>query len=118
MLDKTKEIPLGWLAPDGSFFKCQYYEHVATAEEICELLGIDRFDIYEPVDDFLIDRGFVKISQSSIGSKHYIIYWSKHLTSVQRYYLNDYFEKEQELKFPINPTSICRWKYEEDMIKE
>lgn len=115
---RTKEMPLGWLAPDGSFFECKYYEHVSKAEEIIELLGIDECSIYVPVDDFLFKLGYTKICQSSLGDKQYIVYWDKRLTPYQRYYLEDYFDNEKELKFPMSSTSICRWRYEDDIIKE
>ena len=55
---RTKEMPTGWLSPSGELFKCDYYEHNATAEEICEKYNIEYNNLsYFGKDDALFALG-------------------------------------------------------------
>ena len=36
------EMPTGWLSPNGELYKCGYYEHNATADEICEKMNVEK----------------------------------------------------------------------------
>ena len=108
-----KEMPTGWLSPSGDLFKCEYYEHEATAEDICDKYNIPT-NSYRGNDDALLSLGWCKLSISLLGNKKYYVYWQRPLTAYQRYFLKEYFENEKDLKFPIDSTSICKYLYEDD----
>lgn len=112
---RTKEMPTGWLSPDGEIFKCNYYEHNATAEEICKRLNIEynKFS-YFGKDDALFALGWCKLAISSLDDKQYLVVWERPLTPYQRYFLNEYFDNEKELLFPMNITSLAKYYYENE----
>lgn len=112
------EIPTGWLAPDGELWECDYYEHAAVAEEICEKLQL-YCDPYsrKGSDDCLLSNGWVKLGISSLGQKRYRVHWEKFLTDYQRNFLKKYFENEKDLKFPMCSTSLCKFLYEDEFFE-
>lgn len=118
-MSRMIEMPTGWLSPSGDLFECDYYEHSATAEEICEKYNIAyNKNTFVPRDDALFSVGWCKLAISSLGNKQYLVYWERPLTSYQRYFLKDYFDNEKDLKFPMDATSLCRYLYEDDFFTE
>ena len=120
MRNKEKiEMPMGWLSPNGDLWKCGYYEHNATAREICDKLKIRYNDYaYHGEDDSLLSLGWCKIALGSLGDRTYFVHWKRPLTAYQRYFLKDYFENEKDLKFPIDSTSLCKYLYEDNFFDE
>ena len=111
------EMPLGWLSPDGDLWRCKYYEHTATAQEICKKLNIAYSDYtFLAEDEALYAHGWCKLAISSLGNKQYWVHWERPLTEYQRYFLKDYFENVETLKFPMDSTSLCRWLYEDEFL--
>lgn len=109
------EMPLGWLSPNGELFECNYYEHIATAEKIIDKLNISYNSFrYSGKDDALLSLGWCKLTLSSLGNKQYHVHWERPLTTYQRYFLKDFFDNEKELKFPMNPISLCKYLYEDE----
>ena len=100
----------GWLAPNGDFYPCETFDHVALAEEIVDKLNIQTGLKYH-CDDILMDSGWVKITRSLLGRKEQNIFWDKFLTEYQKQFLKPYFEENDEL---ISPIAIMRWEYEMD----
>lgn len=116
---RLKEMPTGWLSPSGELFKCGYYEHNATAEEICKKFNIEYNNLsYFGKDDALFALGWCKLAISSLGDKQYLVLWERPLTPYQRYFLNDYFDNEQELLFPMDTTSYCKYYHEDEFFEE
>ena len=121
MKDKEKQIemPTGWLAPNGDLYKCGFYEHNATAEEICNKLKIKYNEYsYHGKDDALLSLGWCKLAICSLGKKQYWVFWERPLTAYQRYFLKDYFENEKDLPFPIDITSVCKYFHEDEFFKD
>ena len=109
-----KEMPTGWLSPSGELFECEYYEHNATAEEICQKLNISyNHYSYRGKDDALLSLGWCKLAISSLGDKKYWVHWERPLTAYQRYFLKDYFENEEDLKFQMDITSHFKYFHED-----
>lgn len=94
------EKDLGWIAPDGSFFKCDWLDHVAEAEEICNKYG---WEDWPTPDETLFSHGFVKITYSVIFQHYYIFLGdNKHLSQFQKPIIKDYLDSG----IRINP--ICK----------
>lgn len=108
------EMPTGWLSPSGELIKCNYYEHDATAEKICDKLNISYERRFLGVDSALYSLGWCKLAISCIGNKQYWVHWERPLTAYQRYFLKDYFENEQDLKFQMDITSHFKYFHEDE----
>lgn len=109
---KYEELSTGWLAPDGSFFECHSYDHVAKAEEIIDKFGyLDISSDGERIhaDDNLMSRGWCYIGISSFMCHEWRIGWDKFLTEYQKQFLMPYFK---ESYLPVNELSIMRWEQE------
>lgn len=109
---KHEELNTGWLAPDGSFFKCHSYDHVAKAEEIIDKFGYsnirpDGRRIH--ADDNLMSHGWCYIGISSFMHHEWRVNWDKFLTEYQKQFLIPYFE---ESYLPVNEFNVMRWKQE------
>ena len=100
----------GWLAPNGDFYACATFEHIAIAAEIVDKLDIHIDFKYHP-DDILMGSGWVKITRSLLGKKEQNIFWDKFLTEYQKNFLKAYFEGNDE---PVSPIAIMRWEREMD----
>lgn len=112
-------MPTGWLSPNGELWKCEYLEHTATAEEICEKLNIPYNSFgYRGQDDALFSLGWCKLAISSIGEKRYWVHWERPLTAYQRYFLKEYFENEKDLCFLMDSTSLCKYFYEDNFFNQ
>ena len=108
-------MPFGWLSPDGDLWECKFYEHTATAEEICTKLNIKYADfLFKAEDDALLTLGWCKLGLQSWGERKYWVHWERPLTSYQRYFLKDYFDNEAKLQFPLDSSCLCKWLYEEE----
>jgi hypothetical protein len=100
----------GWLAPNGDFYPCETFEHIAVAEELVDKLDI-HIGLKYHADDILMESGWVKITRSLLGVKEQNIFWDKFLTEYQKKFLKPYFEENDEL---IGAIAIMRWEYEND----
>lgn len=103
--------PLGWLSPDGNFYPCQYYEHRAMAD----IIAGEVYDYYGGLytgDDYLMQRGWCRISLSMLGNKAYSIEWERFLTDTQKNFLRKYLEDET---FGVTSGTKIRWSMEEDL---
>lgn len=110
----AKEMPTGWLSPNGELFKCEYYEHAATAEKICKTNNIPYNSYsYRGKDDALLLLGWCKLAIFSLGNKRYWVHWERPLTEQQRYFLKECFENEKDLLFPMDSTSLCKYWHED-----
>ena len=108
------EMPTGWLSPNGELWKCSYYEHSATAEEICEKLNISYERRWQGEDEALYSLGWCKLAISSLGKKEYWVHWERPLTDYQRYFLKKYFENSSDLKFSMDRTSLFKYFHEDN----
>ena len=92
----------GWLAPDGTFFPCELYEHISTAYELLDRLHLEsdtEKDLFAP-DNVLLDRGWIHISLSLMGQREWQIFGKKGATEEQKVFLRPYFDLERA--FPVN----------------
>ena len=111
-------MPFGWLSPDGDLWECKFYEHTATAEEICTKLNIKYADfLFKAEDDALLSLGWCKLGLQSWGERKYWVHWERPLTAYQRYFLKDYFDQEDKLQFPLDSSCVCKWLYEDEYFK-
>lgn len=110
-------MKLGWLSPQGDFYECHSYDHVAAAEEIISKVGIVVLDKLRQPDDILLDVGYAKLGISSLGEKRYYVIWNRRLTPYQRYFLKDIIENENP-EMSIDAHTLTKWKYEEDLSNE
>ena len=110
-------MPTGWLSPTGDLWKCEYYEHTATAEEICKKLNVAAERTWLGEEQALFSLGWCKLAISSFGSKKYWVHWERPLTDYQRNFLKEYFEREKELIFQIDVTSLCKFFNEDDFFE-
>lgn len=99
----------GWLAPDGTFFPCETYEHIYWAREIVEKYHYQSMS--EPADEILMNKGWVQISISMLLGHKFVIYWDKHLTDYQKNFLKPYFEQAY---MSINESTLWAWEEEND----
>lgn len=85
-------IPLGWLAPDGTFYETEWMEHLAKASELCE--EIYGEEVWHLPDDYLMDRGWVHVTETHLYGVKVMVMWhfSNHLTNAQKDYLRPYIE--------------------------
>jgi hypothetical protein len=95
-------LKTGWLSPNGDFYPCKTYEHIATAMKILNDETANR------ADETLYNCGYVSITISQLGTKNWRIHWEKFLTEQQIAFLRPYFEDVM----PVNSiTNIC-WERE------
>lgn len=100
----------GWLDPNGNFYPCETFEHVAVAEGIVnDLELVSRNTTHS--DDILLEHGWAQISRSLLGMKEQTIYWNRFLTEHQKQFLRPYFEENDE---PVSPMSLMVWEKEMD----
>lgn len=66
-MEKTffKELQTGWIAPNGDFYLCDYFEHIAVGRELLQqLYKIDtRLLSYLDTEKELINRGWCEVQQ-------------------------------------------------------
>lgn len=105
---------LGWLAPDGSFFPCNWADHVFIAEDICKKYGFN--DLGKTADDTIMAHGFVHITQSAWDCEYHL-FWDKHLTTIQKDFLKAYYHNKD---ITISYACLKAWQYEtgENLITE
>lgn len=99
----------GWLSPDGIFYLCQSYEHHTMAALICDLL-YEHFGVTP--DDYLLQRGWCRITLSVLRNKEWSIYWERFLTDVQKNFLKKYLEDDY---IPVSASTKILWSKEEDL---
>lgn len=100
----------GWLAPNGDFYPCETFDHIAVAEDIVNKLNI-TIALKHNADDILMSSGWAKITRSLLRVKEQNIFWEKFLTEYQKQFLRPYFEENDE---PVSPITKMRWEYEMD----
>lgn len=108
----NKELKIGWLSPDGSFFECDAYGHTEEAREIVDKFGYSNINLegrYMQEDDNLMSHGWCYIGMSDFMCNEWRICWNKFLTENQKQFLNPYFENDD---LSINKLSIWRWEQE------
>lgn len=85
---------IGWLAPDGTHFECNKYEHdILTRKILNQYYKIDtrKTDIID-CDDALFNRGWCRIGYQSILSRGYVIQtkW-RYITDAQKSFIQNMF---------------------------
>jgi hypothetical protein len=79
----------GWLAPDGSFYACPYYDHLIYADKLVARMGykkVNRFP-YELNGEYTLEKnGWIKISLGKI-----VVYKGMNITKKQLDFLFDYY---------------------------
>ena len=109
---RYEELDTGWLAPDGSFFKCHSYDHIAEAREIVDKLGYSDISPEGKrihADDNLMSHGWCYIGISCFMCHEWRIGWNKFLTEYQKQFLKPYFE---ESDLPVNEFAVMKWERE------
>lgn len=103
------DFNIGWLSPDGSFFKCSSYDHTDTAEELVGKLNYPKVSMenrYIHADDNLMSHGWCYVGVSDFQHNEWRISWNKFLTEYQKQFLKSYFENED-----INISRLSMWKW-------
>lgn len=99
-----EEDKLGWLAPDGTFYGCAYYDHNETARDLIKSLYHEEV-IYCP-DDYLTQRGWVQISMLTLGNVEFTVYLKHNITEAQKSFLKNWRqERIDEDDFPLSETT-------------
>lgn len=84
-------MELGWLSPNGEFIETNYFEHLRVAQTI--VLKYYGIDIKNTPDDFLMHQGWVQITIDTLSNRVIHIFYKKHLTEAQKYFLKPYVEE-------------------------
>lgn len=84
-------MELGWLSPNGEFIEVNYLEHLRVAQEI--VLNYYKIDIQDIPDDFLMNHGWVHITINTTIDHVIHIFYTRHLTEAQKYFLKPYVEE-------------------------
>lgn len=50
---------IGYLSPEGHFYKCESYGHLSKAREICVSLFNKKFSHIVRCENYLLENGFV-----------------------------------------------------------
>lgn len=106
------ELELGWLAPNGSMYECGLMEHFSVAQDIAEKLGWKELDAEGNrvwADDFLLQHGYVHITQSALFGCEYFLIHDKHYTQAQKEWLKPRVEANWE---SIEKLSQFEWESE------
>lgn len=98
----------GWLAPDGTFIKCDVYDHIYVADKIVEDYGYQLSGFF-PSDEILMHKGWVHITISMFMGHKFNIHWEKPLTDYQKNFLKPYFEQDY---MPIGKITLMAWEEE------
>lgn len=61
----------GFLAPDGTYTECQPWEHMPSAQEICEASGKTGLNGIE-AEDFLFDQGYVIFYARGVSRRAFV----------------------------------------------
>lgn len=99
-------LKTGWLAPDGSFFECNSYDHNDEAKHIIKKIGYECPNNH--YDDFLMEKGWVYIGISVFLNREWRVGWNKFLTYPQKQFLKPYFEDN----IPMVCYAQCKWEQE------
>jgi hypothetical protein len=79
----------GWVAPDGTFYACSYYDHLIYADKLVARMGykrVNRFP-YELNGEYTLEKnGWVKISLGRV-----VVHKDMSLTKKQLDFLFDYY---------------------------
>ena len=100
---------LGWLAPDGEFFECDYMGHTTMAEEICKKLNYHETDF---PSDMLLQKGWCHLTCTTFHEHKWVIFcpWGgRHLTQPQIDFLRPYIQKWKDW---LSDSSITDLKYD------
>lgn len=81
MEEHPKEVPTGYVAPNGDFYYAAYLEHWYMADEICNWFGYDSKNDPQGV---LEEKGWVHITISVLGEHNTKIFFKDHLTEMQK----------------------------------
>lgn len=79
----------GWVAPDGTFYACNYYDHLIYADKLVKKMGyqrVNRFP-YELNGEYTLEKnGWIKISLGRV-----VVYKNMSITKKQLDFLFDYY---------------------------
>ena len=84
---------LGFISPDGKFYKCEYYAHMKLADELLEKIYKQQSN--KPVDK-LCKLGWVVLQSSFVGFAGDDGYYTPQLTREQKQWLE---ENEQNMSY-------------------
>ena len=87
---------IGYLAPDGTLFECESWEHLDLAERMVEKLTDRPFANRLQAEDYLLDHGFVAVRARDVYARlGYVNDDNKfhHLTEEQRQWLTDHYDE-------------------------
>lgn len=91
-------LPTGWLSPEGKFHECEYMDHMAVAEDLCEEYGYEDDNYIK--DEVLLDHGWAHLTITTFFSHNWMIMWKddymNHLTQDQKAYLKPYIEEYKD----------------------
>lgn len=92
-------IKMGWLSPEGELIEAGYMDHILIADQIIEKRYATQYIENGAPDDWLIDHGWVHISQLRMSGSKYIFTWAfvNPLTQAQKDWLKPRVEKNWDL---------------------
>lgn len=97
-------LETGYIAPNGDFYSCGYFEHLDTAEEL-----LSTFYNYTTFDDEkeLLNKGWVSIHcLMSFFVPTYLFRFRNHLTPEQIHVIKPIVEDNWELILKSNQTEL------------
>ena len=101
-------IPIGWLSPEGKLYKCDMYDHIAVAEDICR--DVLNEDNYATPDETLLNRGWVHLTFILLTDPGWAVIfpYSNYLSEEQRSFLKPYVEEYKDLLSPLFNRNLKR----------
>ncbi len=85
----------GWISPEGEYYNCDYMGHYDLADEFVDALGYSIFkdDKIIPVDEVLVNHGWIKAYTSMFDRQHVHLYGPTRISEAQKKLLReDYFD--------------------------
>lgn len=75
------ELATGYIAPNGDFYPCQCFDHLATAAELFEM--INGYEFCGDAENQLMKAGWISIHVLSFMEHGFLFSFTGHLTPEQ-----------------------------------
>ena len=98
-----RNVPTGWLSPEGQLYECDYFEHLSLAREIAEKIGASYEELYL-ADKYLLNNGWVHLSITMFLGHGWLVTFPEigTISQEQRQFLKPYVEDNMDFISDIN----------------
>ena len=103
----SRNVPTGWLSPEGKLYDCDYYEHIGLAREIAEKSGASDEEMWT-AEDYLFKHGWVRISMIVFLDHGFVVSFpsSRTISQEQRQFLKPYVENDISIFSKLANTDL------------